>query len=64
MFFKKSLMNLIANQTKYGETKAANVIIDQWNHGYKSEGNAKFCLSLHYNGNESYFYVSKTDLQI
>ena len=24
-------------------------------------GNKKFCLSLHYNGNENYLYVSKTN---
>ena len=31
MLFKKSYMNLIANQTKYGEIKAVNFTIDQWN---------------------------------
>ena len=25
-------------------------------------GNKKFCLSSHYNGNESYLYVSKTEI--
>ena len=27
-----------------------------------SKANTKFCLSLHYNGEESYLYVSKTDI--
>ena len=29
--FQKSDMNLIANQTKYGEIKAVNFTINQWN---------------------------------
>ena len=29
-----------------------------------SKPNTKFCLSLHYNGDEKYLYVNKTDLQI
>ena len=28
-----------------------------------SKANTKFCLSLHYNGNESYLYVNKTEIQ-
>ena len=27
-----------------------------------SDANKKFCLSLHYNGNESYLYVNKTKI--
>ena len=27
-----------------------------------SEANTKFCLSLHYNGDESYLYVNKTEI--
>ena len=27
-----------------------------------SKANTKFCLSLHYNGNESYLYVNKTEI--
>ena len=27
-----------------------------------SKANTKFCLSLHYNGEESYLYVSKTEI--
>ena len=35
MLFKKSWMNLIANQTNHGKIKAVNFIIDLWNHGSK-----------------------------
>ena len=27
-----------------------------------SKANTKFCLSLHYNGNDSYLYVNKTEI--
>ena len=27
-----------------------------------SKANTEFCLSLHYNGDESYLYVNKTDI--
>ena len=33
MLFKKSLKNLITNQTKYEWIKAVNFTIDQWDHG-------------------------------
>ena len=35
MLSKKSKINLIANQTKYGWIKVTNLKIDQRNHGQK-----------------------------
>ena len=35
MLSKKSWINQVANQIKYGQIKAVNFTIDQWDHGLK-----------------------------
>ena len=34
--FKKSWRSLVSHQTKYGQKKVVNFMIDHWNHGYKT----------------------------